>query len=197
MSIDDGQREALQFILGEMASLQREVNSLRAEVSELKRAQQPPLQPASLSHIDDVAEQSTSAHDAQLLDEDSMNRLRQLLQPQKPALKPTNDTVIELYEEYERGLNGNPSIKALENAFGNSWRSAPATNMAYSRRLVVIREIEKRARQYAHEDGKRDADLDDQYIYRVINELEDERRTSKLRMHAFIQQLKAKSDGGE
>ena len=148
---------------------------------------EPAPEPEPESSTSAIAMQDTHSQ----FDQDSLERLRQLLEPPKATLKPSNDTVVELYEEYERGLNGNPSIKALESAFGITWRSAPATNMAYSRRLVVIREIDKRARAYAHLDGKRDADVDDHYTLKVINELEDERRTSKLSMHAFIQQLKS------
>ncbi|TIA73387.1 hypothetical protein E3P92_01631 [Wallemia ichthyophaga] len=216
---DHSLRETLQFVLGEVAILHREVNSLREELGELKREHRGAMAPLPMSSIEDVASTPTNInmnmtmsqdtqdphhtrpHDQPLLtqeeDQDALNRLRQLLQPQKATLKPTNDSVTELYEEYERGIHGNPSLRALESAFGNTWRSAPATNMAYSRRLVVVREIEKRARDYAHCDGRRDALVDDTYIYRAINELEDERRSSKLRMHAFIQRLKNKRDGGE
>ncbi|TIA91795.1 hypothetical protein E3P99_00942 [Wallemia hederae] len=221
MSINDQVNDQFQALWGEIASLQLEVKRMHEEMAELKRGQhsgsrrtpESNAEPAAAAATTSVyatafedmnqletapesePEPSTSAIAMQdphsQFDEDSLDRLRQLLEPPKATLKPTNDTVIELYEEYERGLNGNPSIKALESAFGITWRSAPATNMAYSRRLVVIREIEKRARAYAHLDGKRDADVDDHYTLKVINELEDERRTTKLSMHAFIQQLKS------
>ena len=108
-------------------------------------------------------------------------------------LKPTNENVKELWDEYQIGLNGHPSLKFIESTYGTSWRSThPSTNMSFSRRLVIIKEIEKRAREYSiKQNGLIDTNIDEAFYNKVINELEHIRQVEGLTMSAFINKIKS------
>ncbi|CCX06815.1 Similar to High-osmolarity-induced transcription protein 1; acc. no. Q6CR76 [Pyronema omphalodes CBS 100304] len=64
-------------------------------------------------------------------------------------------TVRELWEEWNNGLGPNqPSIVSLEKQFGPKWRSSTAERKFYSRRKVIIEEVNKHQKfGYTEEDA--------------------------------------------
>ncbi|CCE61137.1 hypothetical protein TPHA_0A00520 [Tetrapisispora phaffii CBS 4417] len=50
--------------------------------------------------------------------------------------------VIDIWNEYTKGYNGQPSIKEMEEIHKTTWRRDPAVNKRYARRKVLWRAIE-------------------------------------------------------
>ena len=61
-------------------------------------------------------------------------------------------TVGDVWKEYTRGLNGKPSIKALEAEFGAKWRSDDADRILYYGRRQIYEMIEDLIRQRQTDD---------------------------------------------
>jgi hypothetical protein len=70
-----------------------------------------------------------------------------VLDPQAPArpykMLRGSDSVLQLWTEWTLGLNGGPSIEALDRCWGARWRVGSEA-MFYSRRLRVMKEIRRR-----------------------------------------------------
>ena len=54
-------------------------------------------------------------------------------------------TVADLWREWTEGLGSNPAVRRLEEAYGARWRTSQSERMFFGRRLVIIREIERRS----------------------------------------------------
>lgn len=52
-------------------------------------------------------------------------------------------SVADLWQEWEKGLTGSPSVVSLESQYGPKWRSSTAERKFYSRRKVIIEEVKK------------------------------------------------------
>ena len=50
-------------------------------------------------------------------------------------------TVADVWQEYKRGLNGNPSIESLNTKFGNKWRNTRTETYYYQGRDKIYRKI--------------------------------------------------------
>jgi hypothetical protein len=78
-------------------------------------------------------------------------------QPEKPiyTLLPFNEikTVPRLWQEWKYGINGGPSILSLNDIYGTHWRSSPIARKSYSRRLVIIEEIQRKIAELGENDG--------------------------------------------
>lgn len=62
-----------------------------------------------------------------------------------PVVEQSNlDTVHEVWEEYRRGRNGNPSLESLDALWGARWRPDPKIRVWYGRRKAILDKI----RQY-------------------------------------------------
>jgi Centromere DNA-binding protein complex CBF3 subunit, domain 2/Transcriptional activator of glycolytic enzymes len=72
----------------------------------------------------------------------------QPLDPDAPApthqMSRTISTVPDLYKEWTFGLGSAPAIQALEDAYGARWRPSQAERVFFSRRKVIISEIQRR-----------------------------------------------------
>jgi hypothetical protein len=56
-------------------------------------------------------------------------------------------SVERLWQEWTVGLNGQPSVGALDSRWGSRWRSGRRGELQfYSLRLEVVREIRRRAK---------------------------------------------------
>ncbi|KAI8085664.1 transcriptional activator of glycolytic enzymes-domain-containing protein [Thamnidium elegans] len=55
-------------------------------------------------------------------------------------------TINDLWQEYDVGLSGNPSIKSLEEEFGTKWRKSRTESKFFSTRLIVYKEVQKISR---------------------------------------------------
>ncbi|CAN6594980.1 hypothetical protein TRVA0_001S00386 [Trichomonascus vanleenenianus] len=52
------------------------------------------------------------------------------------------ETVKEAYDEWVRGINGNPSVTAMDEKYKGAWKNRPADNKWYYRRKPLIEEIQ-------------------------------------------------------
>ena len=70
--------------------------------------------------------------------------------PQEPPrymMSRSVKSVERLWQEWTVGLNGQPSVRALDSKWGNKWRAGRQRELQwYSLRLEVIREIQRRAK---------------------------------------------------
>jgi Transcriptional activator of glycolytic enzymes len=55
-----------------------------------------------------------------------------------------SNSVFQLWVEWTLGVNGGPSIEALDRCWGARWRAGTSEAMFYSRRRRVIMEIRRR-----------------------------------------------------
>src|SRR6266480_4048665 len=71
-----------------------------------------------------------------------------ILDPQAPPMPYTmargSNSVLRLWTEWTIGLDGGPSIQALNRCWGARWRVGPSEPMFYSRRRRVMMEIQRR-----------------------------------------------------
>src|SRR6266480_866154 len=71
-----------------------------------------------------------------------------ILNPQAPPMPYTmargSNSVLRLWTEWTMGLDGGPSIQALDRCWGARWRVGPGEPMFYSRRRRVMMEIQRR-----------------------------------------------------
>ncbi|KAI5791863.1 transcriptional activator of glycolytic enzymes-domain-containing protein, partial [Geopyxis carbonaria] len=51
-------------------------------------------------------------------------------------------SVPQLWQEWQSGLDGQPSVRSLEDTHGPRWRTSQADRKFYSRRKVVIDKID-------------------------------------------------------
>ncbi|KAI9257699.1 transcriptional activator of glycolytic enzymes-domain-containing protein, partial [Sporodiniella umbellata] len=58
------------------------------------------------------------------------------------------NSIAEVWEEYCNGIDGGPSIKDLEIAYGREWRVDPGESRFFSRRKTIYREIRRLAGIY-------------------------------------------------
>ncbi|KAK4206866.1 transcriptional activator of glycolytic enzymes-domain-containing protein, partial [Rhypophila decipiens] len=65
-------------------------------------------------------------------------------EPPKHSMSRAVKTVSDLWREWTTGLQGGPSITALDNRWGSRWRAGRQAEVQwYSLRLEVIREIRR------------------------------------------------------
>ncbi|KAK9375525.1 transcriptional activator of glycolytic enzymes-domain-containing protein [Lipomyces chichibuensis] len=69
--------------------------------------------------------------------------------PHRPAptykMSRELESVFELWEEWENGLDGRPSIKYLEYNYGTQWRANSAEKQFFCRRKAIIDEVNRMA----------------------------------------------------
>ncbi|KAK9484440.1 transcriptional activator of glycolytic enzymes-domain-containing protein [Lipomyces starkeyi] len=69
--------------------------------------------------------------------------------PHRPAptykMSRELESVFELWEEWENGLDGKPSIKYLEYNYGTQWRANSAEKQFFCRRKAIIDEVNRMA----------------------------------------------------
>ncbi|KAK9474998.1 short-chain dehydrogenase [Dipodascopsis tothii] len=53
------------------------------------------------------------------------------------------NTVADLWREWKFGISGSPSIESLEAQYGVQWRRSDKERKYFSRRKIIIDEIEK------------------------------------------------------
>ncbi|KAK9350857.1 transcriptional activator of glycolytic enzymes-domain-containing protein [Lipomyces doorenjongii] len=87
-------------------------------------------------------------------------------------------SVDRFWEEWTVGINGSPSIQALNATFRASWRSEVAERKFYSQRLVLVRSIEWMART-------RHISLNE-----AVDELEKRRRNENISLSRLCRILK-------
>ncbi|KAK9484460.1 transcriptional activator of glycolytic enzymes-domain-containing protein [Lipomyces starkeyi] len=87
-------------------------------------------------------------------------------------------SVDRFWEEWTVGINGSPSIQALNATFRASWRSEVAERKFYSQRLVLVRTIEWMART-------RHISLNE-----AVDELEKRRRNENISLSRLCRILK-------
>jgi hypothetical protein len=98
----------------------------------------------------------------------------------------TLQTIPELWQEWTVGLQGQPSIEALDELHGSGWRSGPAAaseRQFYSRRKALITEIRRLAAAIR-------APPDEAACQVVIKQLEGERVRAKASLSKVIDTLK-------
>jgi hypothetical protein len=98
----------------------------------------------------------------------------------------TVQTIPELWQEWTRGLQGQPSIERLDELYGSSWRSGPTAaseRQFYSRRKTLITEIQRLAVALR-------APPDDEAYNTVVLRLEDERKRARVSLSKVIDALK-------
>ncbi|KAG2229729.1 hypothetical protein INT48_002063 [Thamnidium elegans] len=66
--------------------------------------------------------------------------------PAQYKMKRNLVTINDLWQEYDVGLSGNPSIKSLEEEFGTKWRKSRTESKFFSTRLIVYKEVQKISR---------------------------------------------------
>ncbi|KAK9477616.1 transcriptional activator of glycolytic enzymes-domain-containing protein [Lipomyces japonicus] len=87
-------------------------------------------------------------------------------------------SVDRFWEEWTVGINGSPSIEALNATFRASWRSEVAERKFYSQRLVLVRTIQYmvRTRHISHQEA--------------VDELEKRRREENISLSRLCRLLK-------
>eukprot|EP00128_Syssomonas_multiformis_P009773 Colp12_sorted_trinity150504_noHs@25782 len=61
------------------------------------------------------------------------------------VMSRTVDTVTQVWEEYEHGFNGRPSIRSLNQAQGQKWRVPNSLSKFYSRQRMVYCEVYRKS----------------------------------------------------
>ena len=107
--------------------------------------------------------------------------------PVSPSLDPdtvfpytmcrTLTSVHDLWQEWNIGLRGSPSIQALESTYGAKWRQSSQERMFFGRRKVIIDEVFRRLRSQGP-------------IEAVIEEVELIRKRELLSLHSLSRWLK-------
>lgn len=78
----------------------------------------------------------------------------------------TISTVPELWDEYTKGLNGNPSVQELNRTYPNGeWRRVSSEKKYYSDRKVLYDEIQRRGDAYNGNYDKAVQELEQQRVY--------------------------------
>ena len=55
------------------------------------------------------------------------------------------DSVHEVWDEWNTGINGKMSVVKMNDRYGTKWRSKPAQRKLYLNRLLIVEEIKHRA----------------------------------------------------
>jgi hypothetical protein len=63
-------------------------------------------------------------------------------QPSQYRMSRSLNTVSEVWDEFKRGINGNPPVEMLEHLYGAKWRRSEAERKFFERRSKVIRLVE-------------------------------------------------------
>ena len=90
----------------------------------------------------------------------------------------TINTVSDLYREWTVGLRGGSAVQTLERVYGGRWRPEQAERMFFSRRKVIIDEIQRRQACISAQDP-----------LRCVEELEQIRRNGRMSLHALFKHL--------
>ena len=135
-------------------------SSLTLQINDPLPSIPPPIPPSGAGHTPSLAASPTAAFDLpvplrlqpQQAPQDPQD-LQPPQEPQEPQEPPrymmsrSAQSVERLWEEWTVGLNGQPSIRALDSRWGNRWRAGRQRELQfYSLRLEVIREIQRRAK---------------------------------------------------
>lgn len=91
--------------------------------------------------IDPSGEMDTGLSENQYLNMPGRKRKRGIFMGNFQFLKSPH-SVMEVWQEYTEGINGQPSIKEMESLYQTGWRRDPAVNKRYSRRRVLCKAIE-------------------------------------------------------
>lgn len=113
-------------------SLYHDQGNQVAPVVSSERHQQPP---------DPNTEIDSGLPDEQYLNIAGRKRKRSIFMGNFQFLKSPH-SVMEVWQEYTEGINGQPSIKEMESLYQTGWRRDPAVNKRYSRRRVLCKAIE-------------------------------------------------------
>lgn len=88
-------------------------------------------------------------------------------------------SVVDVWNEYENGLNGMPAVRTLEQQYGAKWRSSETERRFFSRRKVYYVAFEELARSEGID------------THAVAEKLESQRRQMHLSIDAFMKHIKA------
>lgn len=101
----------------------------------------------------------------------------------KYRLSRSISTLPDLWREWTIGVKGSPSIEELDRQYGTKWRPDHKENQYYCKRMVIVRELRRRAEAMA---GGYAANVD-----AVVKQMEVERRQSGLTLNQVVKRLKA------
>ena len=106
--------------------------------------------------------------------------------PAKPVYQLMRNltTVPQVWQEYQYGLNGNPSFKSILQNHGKTWLQSASEAKYYNRRKKIYRYIMK-----AFANGKSEED--------AVNELEDFRKSNNMTLWLLQEHIKLPVDEGE
>lgn len=103
------------------------------------------------------------------------------LQPDSPPsyqMSRTITTVMDVWREWEKGLGGNYPVINLERMYGARWRMDQSERMLFSRRKVILQELERRRTANPNMDPEA-----------IAEELDAVRRDLKKSLHGLTKWL--------